>query len=685
MSKAKPVEQKKNKNLLLFFSATIVLVGLLFTYSSINGGLLNYDDERYISGNELIENLNLEIIQKQFTSYFDGHYHPLSLFSLALDGKLSKNPIRAHHGINLLFHLANGVLVFLFLRQLTQRDILSFSTALLFVLHPINVESFAWMTERKNVQYSFFFLLSMLSYLKYSETDQKKSLLLAYFWAILSLLSKAQAVVLLPVFFLIDYITNRNFKSPKIYFEKLPALLLFLGFLWITSAAQEDTWGELNNSNYSQIDKLFLASHSFTSYFIKTLVPFGYNAYYPYPNDLGLELNYLYYASILIIPFFLLLSWRSFKSSPLQFFGLLFFFFNVILLLKFFNVPFGNYQMADRYVYLASIGLILFAFDLILKKFPELERINQNTLVGLGAIVLLFGFITKGRIKVWNNSQSLWTDVINDYPAYGHAYNMRALGALAAGDLITAKRDFELLMEIDPDFEESYLNLAILNYRSNRMSEAIKVIEKGISLFPENVQLIEAGYTIFVKNQAYDKAEKSINALISLEPENLNRLLMKGQMLYERGEKERARAIVSEIEHFNEATLLLKEWDRLDGLAQNPIQADLDKKFKKASEMGKRGEYEAAQKLFDEIILAEPDNSRVYLNRGSNYAFQGKFQEAIKDYLKGIEINPNEPIAYFLLATAYKDLGDNANACINYKYAATKGIKVDPSLIKDCN
>ena len=684
MSKTKPIELKRSRNVRLLYSLAIVFFGLMFTYSAVKGGLLNYDDERYIAGNELIENLNFKTIQKQFTSFFDGHYHPLSLLSLAIDGQIGGDTIRAHHTVNLLFHLANGVLVFLFLQRLTQRDMLSFGTALLFVVHPINVESYAWMTERKNVQYSFFFLLSMINYLKYSKTEEKKSLLLSYLWAVLSLLSKAQAVVLLPVFFVIDFLQNRDFKSPRTYLEKLPALLLFLSFLWLTSAAQEETWGELNNSNYTQVDKLFLASHSFSSYFVKTLIPIGYNAYYPYPNDLGLELNFLHYASILALPLFIFLLWRGFKSNSIQFFGLSFFLLNVVLLLKFLDVPFGNYQMADRYVYLASIGLLLFILDILLKKFPQFERINQNSLLGLAAIAFLFGFISKERIKVWNNSQALWTDVIQDYPSYGHAYNMRALGALASGDFKAAKRDFEFLMEIDPDFEESYLNLAILNYRSNRLSEAVRVIEKGIALFPENIQLLEAAYTIFNKSKDSNKAESAINTLIRLEPENSKRTLMKGQLLFEKGEKEKARELLSALPNLEEANLLLKEWDRLDRIEQNPSLADLDSKFNQASELGKKGNYAEAQQLFDEILQLDPTNARAYLNRGSNYAFQRKFKEAVNDYLKGIELNPNEPIAYFLLATAYNDLGDKVNACINYKYAATKGVKVDPSLLRNC-
>lgn len=561
---------------------------------------------------------------------------------------------------------------------------LSFGVALLFVLHPINVESYAWMTERKNVQYSFFFLLSMIHYLKFSKTDEKKALVLTYVWAILSLLSKAQAVVLLPVFFLIDYILKKDFKSPKIYLQKIPAFILFVGFLWITSAAQQETWGELNSSTYSQVDKLFLASHSFTSYFIKSIIPYGFSAYYPYPNDIGLELSYLYYSSIVIIPLFFFLLWKSFRKNDLQFFGLLFFFFNVILLLKFLDVPFGNYQMADRYTYLASIGILVFVLDLLFKQFPQFEKTNQTAFIGLGVIALVFGIITQSRIKVWNNSQDLWTDVIDSYPKYAHAYNMRALGALASGDFNSAKRDFESLMKIDPEFEESYLNLAILYYRSNKIQEASRTLDKGISLFPENIQLLEAGFTIYLKNKQFKGAENCINDLIVLEPNNTKRILMKGQMFFDIGEREKANETIAALGDLSEAQLLLKEWDERDNPTQLNIAAELDQMFKKANELGKQGKFAAAEKIFNELILRDPTNSKAYINRGSNFAFQSKFKEAIADYTTSIELNPNEPIAYFLLATAYKDLGDNASACINYKYAASKGINVDPSLLKDC-
>jgi hypothetical protein len=239
--------------------AILLAAALIFTHSSTSGSLLNYDDERYIQGNALIETEDGIQFRRIFTEYFDGHYHPLTLLSLACDNALAKDSIRMHHQTNWLLHLLNALLIYLlFGRLFPERWSLAFGAALLFELHPMNVESYAWMTERKNVQYAFFFLLSALQYVGYVRTQDRKRLLWSYFFLIASLLSKAQAVVLLPVFLIIDIVERRSLRQWPIWLEKIPALLLFSLFLFITRHAQEEAWGDLSSSVHSLTDRLLL-------------------------------------------------------------------------------------------------------------------------------------------------------------------------------------------------------------------------------------------------------------------------------------------------------------------------------------------------------------------------------------------------------------------------------------------
>ncbi|MDZ7845635.1 MAG: hypothetical protein U5L96_02015 [Owenweeksia sp.] len=137
--------------------ALLLILTAAFSFKSINGLELNYDDERYITHNELIKDLDAGKVKQIFSTYFDGHYHPLTLLSLGMDNLLFQNAIKGHHVVNWLLHLANALLVYLFILALFKDQALAFGTALLFALHPMTVESYAWMTERKNVLYSFFF------------------------------------------------------------------------------------------------------------------------------------------------------------------------------------------------------------------------------------------------------------------------------------------------------------------------------------------------------------------------------------------------------------------------------------------------------------------------------------------------------------------------------------------------
>ncbi len=657
----------------------LVAIGLAFLNQSLEGEMLNYDDERYIAQNELIESLDAGSIAAIFTSYFDGHYHPITMLSLSLDRVIFKNSVKGHHTINLFLHLFNSALVYLFLLALFKQDELALAVAFLFMLHPMTVESYAWMTERKNVLYSTFFLLAGIKYLRYLEAPSRKALIICFVFFALSILSKAQAMTFLGLMFLLDYLRERNLRETKIYLEKLPFLALAVAFILLTAGAQAEAWGDLNTTSYGQTDKLALASFAFMSYLVKGLVPFNLSAYYPYPSDYGAPLEWQAYASIVGVLIFLFLVWKAFQTKrKVVFFGLAFFFINVVLMLKYLDVPYGNYYMANRYNYLPLIGLLLIPTYYLAQ---WIQRKEWPLAVPVALIAFVFGVQANARISVWNNSVSLWSDVIGNYPKYGHAYNMRALGYIAKGKTEAAANDFIRLTNIDPDFPESYLNLAILYYKINDISAAEVWVDKALEIFKKDHRFYHLSANIRMKTKDYYRALSDINSAIKkTEEPNLEYHFTRAQIYVQLGQPMKA------MDDLDIAASLPKASQLMTALqTQHENRKKPDVMVEHAVELAKRGQIDAAMKIFNEQIQIDPRNKAALINRGSTYGRLGEYEQALQDFIAVRELDADNARVHYLLGVTYRDLDRKEEACASFKKASQQGWELDQASIDFCN
>lgn len=660
----------------------LLIAAVIFTRSSVNGELLNYDDERYIQGNELIEGLSGENVSRIFTEYFDGHYHPFTLLSLAVDGSLGDDPIRSHHALNWWLHLLNTLLVYTMLGMLFPKKWdLAFGTALLFLLHPMNVESYAWMTERKNVLYSFFFLLSTIKYIQYQSSKERNDLILVYLFLVCSLLSKAQAVVLLPVFLLVDIVSGRNMKGKEIWLEKAPALVLFLAFMVVTRNAQVEAWGELS-SEHSFLDKLLLSTSGYGSYLIKGLLPLSLSPYYPYPEDAGLEMGLWHFIGPVWIIITLVAGYLFWKKKEFNlFWGVSFFFLNIILMIKFLDVPFGDYYMADRYNYLPTVGLmwILVAFLSWAGKKSSLKEDQIIWLVVAYAVFL--GVKASNQIEVWSNSESLWAEASRSYPDYAHAQNMLAISQLQAGKNREAGRSFEKLVQVDPQFEGGYENLATLAFREGRKKEALSYVKKALEYRDTNVTTLKLAVQIG-SSEDIALALESVKKMNQIQPESESNKLLYAQVLIKDNQIDAAKSILEKLESKG-AYDLITQINEQEALA-DPTKRKARKVMDKAIALGKAGEFESALKLFDQSISMDSTNYKSYINRASTKAQMKDFDGALKDLDLAQTMNPNDGMIYYLIGAVNKDLDNQVVACENIKKAQQLGSPIPPALLSYC-
>ena len=217
---------KSHQKVNIIYLLVILLISFLAYLPVLHNGFVNWDDDQYIQENWIIHTFNIKEI---FTGYFMGNYHPLTMLVLAIEYKLFGIAPTGYHLINLLIHLLNIILVYKLIVLLSDKKYVALIACLLFGIHPIHVESVAWVSELKDLLYAFFFLLSIIYYLKFIKSGDK----IFYFYSLLlflpALLSKAMAASLPLAMLLIDYFMGRKINL-KNFLEKIPFFIIALIF-----------------------------------------------------------------------------------------------------------------------------------------------------------------------------------------------------------------------------------------------------------------------------------------------------------------------------------------------------------------------------------------------------------------------------------------------------------------------
>ncbi|MCX6269426.1 MAG: tetratricopeptide repeat protein [Bacteroidetes bacterium] len=456
--------KKKNKNQgpgyhHFSYAIVVVVVTAAAFYPSVGNNFVNWDDVVYIMNNDMIKTISFSNLTRIFSSFFMGNYHPMTMLSFAFDYSIFKVSAPGYHLHNLILHLINAVLVFFVSWHLFRKnDLVAFIVSILFAIHPMHVESVAWVSERKDLLFTMYFLLAMLSYTFYNKTSQQKYLYYTLGCFLLSLLSKAQAVSLPIVLLLIDYFMVRK-PGAKMFLEKIPFFALSLVFGIIAIKAQ-DADGSINSFNIPVVNSLFYAQYSVFVYLFKLFLPINLTCLYEYPvtEDGGVPF-YIYLSPIVIIVllFILLKTW---KKQPSIFFGLLFFLVVIFPVLQF--LPVGRALVAERYSYTPYIGLFIIIAVLFVQLRDRIKSSgNKKTLnyIGIGVILTLC-ILTWNRTKVWGDSVSLWTDVMQKNPSCMSAYINRSFMYIQYKQFDKAIQDCNDGLKIDSSQSKLYVNRA---------------------------------------------------------------------------------------------------------------------------------------------------------------------------------------------------------------------------------
>ncbi|MGQ0828498.1 MAG: tetratricopeptide repeat protein [Bacteroidota bacterium] len=510
----------------------VLLVTCLCYIPSLHNDFLKYwDDQAYVTNNDLIKDLSANSIKRIFKedAGLYANYHPLTTLSLALNYHEGVTSF-PFHLTNLFLHLLNTLLVFVFIFLLSNKKVLvAVLTALWFGIHPMHVESVSWISERKDLLYTFFYLLSLISYWQYVKKDLAlKFYLLAFVLFSFSVLSKAMAVSLPIVLLLIDYWMGRKF-SMRLLLEKLPfiALSVILGMYAVTIQTEG---GATQSVSFPFFNKVLHAGYGFTMYIVKLFVPTNLSAFYPYPYPLVnsgwvisaippvLYLTFL--VSIIIVGFAFYLHVRKKPFAKIFIFGSGFYLASIALVLQY--IPVGRAIMADRYSYIPYIGLFFIVGELLYHfLFSDNNKKKQlGKLLTAAAIVysVIFCFLTVKQIKAWKNDGTLWSNVIDNYPNDNRIvlpYFNRASYYLEKNNYDLALNDFLMIAKYDPKDVMTLERIGrVYGQNKNDLGNAILYFEKAFRLNPQSSDALRGLSTAHGIKGNYAKAlEYSLKAI----------------------------------------------------------------------------------------------------------------------------------------------------------------------------
>jgi len=615
-----------------------IVIFICFHYT-LGNQFTNWDDDFYVTNDPYIKGLNWENLKVIFTKDITkNNYHPLCMLSLALNYQFSQLNPMGYYLTNILIHIINALLLFHFVVQLAKQLKLAESSGLFmgllcglwFGIHPMHVESVAWIAERKDVLYALFYIWGMTTYLKFMDGKGQKWFWITFILFVASILSKPMAVVFPLSLLCLDFLLGRK-VSLKLGLEKwafFATSLLFGGMAYYT---QHKTGAIADFGVLTLQERVMYASYGYIQYLQKLFNPTYLSTFYPYPfrYTTGYLPNIYYAAPLLAVGLNVGLLYLCYKRSQTWFrfmvFGLGFFLANLIFVLQFISC--GAAIMADRYSYVAYIGLLIvltYGIDQIRLRWQSYQ---QALYLGVIAASLTLGYLCYERTKVWHDAESLLSDAIKKYP-YRAFLSYKWLGNFYL-DKAFATAD------------TNFANLAIDNYLilTNLRSADGRVwrnLGKAFSLKQDYEQA----------NIAFEQAIKMGVPDVQLIPQPTTQ-------------------IANAMNPDSTAKVDSNTLKAIAELAFNHVQT---------------GKFEAAITEYNALIRMQKEQPLHYFYRGVAYFSLNQMKPAISDWEYSLKYNNKDVLksATYNLSVAYDSIGEHQKAYKSVLDAKRLGWDVQP-------
>lgn len=389
----------------------LIIITVISFHPTIHNGWTSWDDNVYVTDNPYIRGFSFANIAAMWSTHFNGSYLPLTMMTYMSDFTIGGYDPTVYHAVNLLYHLVNVLLVFQFIAMLTGGNaIASLVVAAIFAIHPMHVESVAWISGRKDVVSTLFVLLSMIAYLMYLGQKTSVRFYIALICFLCALLSKVSVIVLPLLLILIDSYVGRQ-STINTYKEKLPFVFFAVVFALIGIISQFDADAVRKSS---LVDIFVVPHYALIFYMIKFIFPYELSAVYPYPKMVNVYFAPEVYIAIPVVYALIYCIWKYRKNGHIIFGAL---FFLVVMLPVIQIVRFSNIIAADRFTYLSYIGLSLPIGIWVSDVYMKYSRTGKKALILIGCIVCIaLTGMTMDRTRVWKDSETVWKDVLSKYP-----------------------------------------------------------------------------------------------------------------------------------------------------------------------------------------------------------------------------------------------------------------------------
>jgi tetratricopeptide (TPR) repeat protein len=684
----------------LVFGVCIFLAAITFAVfgQTLRHEFVDFDDDLYVYENPAVTGgLNLKGVEWAFTHVVLFNWHPLTMMSHMLDCRLYGLNAGGHHLTNVLLHTASVILLFLVLRRMTGALWRSAFVAAVFAIHPLRVESVAWVAERKDVLSGLFFMLTIWAYVRYAEqvTGDKCQVtradstpsrfmfhvsrfycLVLLFFA-LGLMSKMMLVTLPFVLLLLDYWPLNRFTPPtpapavtgngdsfknhsipwRVILEKIPLLALSGATCVVTLMTQKEMIEPMPVSL-----RIGNAVVSYVIYLRQMVCPAGLAVMYPYPQN-GLPWWEITLAVALLAAIstgvflrrqrqpYLLMGWLWYLGMLVPVIGL---------------VQSGWRAHADRYTYLPQIGLY-FALTWAAGSLGAGWR-HRRLVLGLIAAVVITALSIGSFIQTsyWRNSETLWTHTLACTSDNALAHNNLGNDLLQAGQADEAIAHFLKAVKIQPDYSEAYNNLGNALLQEGRADEAIIRYQKALAIKPDYAEAYSNLGNALMQKGRVDEAVAHFQKALEIQPEYARAHYNLGNALMQKGRLDEA------IAHFQKALEIRSDYAEAcnnlgNALMQKERADEAIARYERALEINpgyaeacnnlghalmQKGRVDEAILHFQKAVAIRPEYAKAHYNLGHALMQKERVDEAITHFQKALEIRPDYPDAGYNLARA---------------------------------
>ena len=659
--------EDRRKRVILGLSLFLI-VSVAAVYAQTAGfAFVDYDDPDYVVKNPRVPGgLSWDGIKWAFTTRHDSNWFPLVWLSLMLDRELFGVGAGGFHLVNTALHIASTVLLFWVLRRYSGALWSSFFVAALFGLHPLHVESVAWVAERKDVLSTLFWMLTMLAYIRYVERPVVWRYVAVCVLYALGLMAKSMLVTLPFVLLVMDYWPLRRLwpvvdsedsagGGPlRLIIEKTPLFVLSAASCVITFIAQKTGGAVVKFSAFPLSCRLSNTPVAYCDYILKMFWPVDLAVYYPHPGKalagwkVAVSVAALLIITIAVILLrrrrYLLAGWLWYLGTLVPVIGL---------------VQVGGQAIADRYTYIPLTGLFIMLVWLAGDIVGRLR--HRAVIVGLAgsALIGVLGLLTFTQVRYWQDTFTLFTHTAAVTTRNSVAHNLLGVYLARKGDIKEAMHEFEEALKIAPRDVGSLYNFARALAVQGRSAEAVEYYNRVLVLAPGNVGTYVALASMQADQGNFERA-------MELYREGLRHNSNGGDLHDELG------SLLFRMGRVDEAIAELETAAKLK--ADSSTYCNLGKA------LALKGQTQKAIECYKTAIMMDADNAEAHYNLGNAYSKLGRLEEAVGEYKKAIKARPNYAKAYGNLAIAFSQMGRFDEAIEGFR----RVVELEPNDVKAC-